>query len=132
MAAKASSNQSCTFAWSGGTIWRLSSKFFPLKYFFQLLHYSPKFRVERALNYNLTRQRMPACKTDVKPYMMMKMMMMMTMSYFKRLCVAVISARNVIYGVGIKHGYGWRIADCRRQMENSRCWTDKTQMENGG
>ena len=49
MAAKASSNQSCTFAWSGGTIWRLSSKFFPLKYFFQLLHYSPKFRVESGL-----------------------------------------------------------------------------------
>ena len=47
MAAKPSPN--CTFAWSGGTVWRLSSKFFQLKYFFQLLHYSPKCRVESGL-----------------------------------------------------------------------------------
>ena len=43
-------NRSCTFTWSGGTVWWLYSKFLSIKYSFQLLHYPwPTFQVRPPL-----------------------------------------------------------------------------------
>ena len=64
-------------------------------------------RFSLEVNFLKTVQRMPACKTDVKPKMMMMMMMMMMLKYFHRrliilVCVSTLIICTVDYFIQLK------------------------------